>query len=595
MSISPLELVPGESLGPFQLGSLLFNVLNHLRSYRQSYPSVKLLWDDSNPATSPIYLILSKPPLHLTFESKSQRLLRIELNPSFTTTTSSSTGSWVSYRGKLLTSRENDEEDEEDVVRTVRRVLGPTYLPAKPSSSNDHQEQVEVEEMLSYPGVTIGVTDKGSKLNRVILTPIPAPTTDTTSRGGGDEEEAWLNPTLPPSPVIATGDLKLAEINIDPLTREPISVTLNFHQPGGRRPDSNSPSTSTSIEPVELKIGETTNEDLLCQLGSSVRIFWKEDDRMSIHTTTLNPFAASSSSEDSSSHSSVADPSLTLNPYFLSYPHLGLTLLLATSGEGNGDLLYKILLHSNLPGQYNFGRNSKCNWRINVVSPTRGKEEEDLEEGEDQEGEVEIGIGGEEQFSRIKEFFLTKRGGGRGRGGERKKESSSTSSASSSSSQPPIITTPSSPLPIPTSTSTTTTGDATSNSSSSSNNKKKKKSKTNATITSSLKEIDLLGSSLESSPTSSSPLQQQQQSGRAPSPLRNADTEEEQEKEKGEVIEMVETKPMILDRTAYASTNSTSRDVNHDRAELRTTEIHGFPGIAFEVTKQGNVETVWIF
>lgn len=238
-----------------------------------------------------------------------------------------------------------------------------------------------------------------------------------------------------------------------------------------------------------------------------------------------------------------------------------MTLLLTNSSEGGGDLLFKILLHSNLPGQYNFGRNSKCNWRIKVLSR---REEEDQEEGEDQEREVEIGIGGEEQFSRIKEFFLTKRGGGGGRGGERKKESSSTSSFSS---QPPIITTPSSPLPIP-ETSTPTTGDATS--SSSSNNKKKKKSgKTTTTTTSSLKELDLLGSSLESSPTSSSPLQQQL--GRTPSPLRNADTEEEQEKEKGKVIEMVETKPMILDRTAYASTNGTSRDVNHDRAEVRTT------------------------
>lgn len=73
MSITPLDLVPGDSLGPFQLGeiesidprllarsllslptgSLLFNVLNHVRSYRQAYPSAKLLWDDEVCRSSP--------------------------------------------------------------------------------------------------------------------------------------------------------------------------------------------------------------------------------------------------------------------------------------------------------------------------------------------------------------------------------------------------------------------------------------------------------------------------------------------------------------------------------------------------------------
>jgi hypothetical protein len=33
------------------------------------------------------------------------------------------------------------------------------------------------------------------------------------------------------------------------------------------------------LSPVELKIGETTSEDVLCDLGGAIRTFWKEDVR----------------------------------------------------------------------------------------------------------------------------------------------------------------------------------------------------------------------------------------------------------------------------------------------------------------------------
>lgn len=70
----PLDLVPGSALGPFRLGpfpqlsslptsmsltqthsnslpsivtgSLLFNVLNHVREYRDTYPHANLAWDE---------------------------------------------------------------------------------------------------------------------------------------------------------------------------------------------------------------------------------------------------------------------------------------------------------------------------------------------------------------------------------------------------------------------------------------------------------------------------------------------------------------------------------------------------------------------
>lgn len=96
------------------------------------------------PSTAPIHLVLTTPPLSLLFHPLSQRLTRIEVrdNP----------GEWVEYHGRSL--REGPPEDgEDDVVKTVRRVMGPTYSASA--------EGGDGEEVLSYPGVAFGVKPTG--------------------------------------------------------------------------------------------------------------------------------------------------------------------------------------------------------------------------------------------------------------------------------------------------------------------------------------------------------------------------------------------------------------------------------------------------
>jgi len=39
-------------------------------------------------------------------------------------------------------------------------------------------------------------------------------------------------------------------------------------------------------KPVRIRLGETTAQDLVCDLGPPLRTFYKEDDRMSIHSRT---------------------------------------------------------------------------------------------------------------------------------------------------------------------------------------------------------------------------------------------------------------------------------------------------------------------
>lgn len=37
-------------------------------------------------------------------------------------------------------------------------------------------------------------------------------------------------------------------------------------------------------QPIWIRIGQTTSQDLICDLGSPLRTFYKEDDRMTIHS-----------------------------------------------------------------------------------------------------------------------------------------------------------------------------------------------------------------------------------------------------------------------------------------------------------------------
>lgn len=92
------------------------------------------------PSKSDVHLIITSPLLALLFESSTQRLTRIEVTGE--------AGSWVAYRGKSLKAA--GAEEEEDVVKTVRRVMGPTYNSGKASGE-------EGEEVLSYPGVAFAV------------------------------------------------------------------------------------------------------------------------------------------------------------------------------------------------------------------------------------------------------------------------------------------------------------------------------------------------------------------------------------------------------------------------------------------------------
>jgi len=138
------------------------------------------------------------------------------------------------------------------------------------------------------------------------------------------------------------GELKKALVKFD--STGPVSVLLSFYLPPGA-----SPFQST---PVEIRVGETTAQDLIADIGSPLRVHYKEDDRMKIHK-------ASSSAD--SDHDAQSDES---EGYFYNYFQYGVDFLLS----GKTHIVQKIILHSNVPGTYLFQRYKRCPWEIEVPS-----------------------------------------------------------------------------------------------------------------------------------------------------------------------------------------------------------------------------------
>ncbi|KAK4050323.1 hypothetical protein OIO90_005116 [Microbotryomycetes sp. JL221] len=378
---SLLDIVPGDSLGQFKLGTNLFTVINLLRTRSKEYTDVKVAWDDKascTPTTSNVNLYLTKPPLTLTFEPKAQRLSRIELAQSTldsttneVTTTESDVRHWIRYKGTTFGDKHDKDRDDEttDVVKVVRTVMGPTYGNTETHEDSDSRKQSIRHEMLCYPGVAFGVTrqllhKRRSELSRVIVTPLPTPPDVPI-------EQAWLHPVLLEDTTLIEPVLRTATIQLERSTGKPSHVELRFrnnvrqHQQG-------------QVSPITIKLGETTTEDVMCDLGSPIRSFWKEDDRMSIH-----------------SRPSSIDPSLLPNAYFWSYPQHGLTFMF----DPIQHFMIKMILHSNLPGQVGFVQTSICPWILKFNNHD--------DHNHDDENESNQSFTLQNNFKTISNFFLS--------------------------------------------------------------------------------------------------------------------------------------------------------------------------------------------
>ncbi|KAA1466328.1 UPF0183-domain-containing protein [Dentipellis sp. KUC8613] len=296
LSALDLDIRPANGLGIFLLGSSLWSVLDLLRTHQHTFPHVDVKYDPDSP-TTPVLLHL-RPHLDLLFSGHQQRLHTIAVrrlrDPNFPLT--------LRYKDRVLS-----DPDTELRRVGVNLAFGPTY------PGND----------LRYPGVSFSFQDEAlpdsspqqaedrmQQVKRVLIS-------QTGFDGGVRDALAEVDDCQ-----AMHGDLSEAIAKVHD------GVLLRFYP--------------NETEPVHIRLGATTAQDLLCELGPPLRTFYKEDDRMSIHSR--NP-----------SEEEPAEPS-----YFYNYFQYGLDFLISDVTH----VVKKIILHTNVPGSALFQRYKRCPWQI---------------------------------------------------------------------------------------------------------------------------------------------------------------------------------------------------------------------------------------
>ncbi|KZV77194.1 UPF0183-domain-containing protein [Peniophora sp. CONT] len=300
-----LDLRPGTGAGAFSIGQSLWNVLDYLRQRSQLFNQVDVKYDPD--ATASPVVVHVRPHLDLLFSPAHQRLHTIAIrqlqdSPPLT----------IGYKGAVLSAPGAEFRRKDASI-----AFGPTY------EGDD----------LRYPGVRFcfagdnatsptapsGQGDREQRVQRILVTQADA-----------DPNAGPRDPLSEVLPCTAM-DGELAEA----VVRVHDGVTMRFW------PDLK--------DAIRIRIGVTTAQDLVLDLGEPLRTFYKEDDRMSIH--------ARERGDDN-----AAEPA-----YFYNYFQYGVDFLISDSTH----IVKKIILHTNVPGSPLFQRYKRCPWQI------EGKPEDD--------------------------------------------------------------------------------------------------------------------------------------------------------------------------------------------------------------------------
>ncbi|KAI0650757.1 UPF0183-domain-containing protein [Trametes meyenii] len=317
-----VDVRPGSGLGMFEIGTSLWNVLDTLRGLQHFFPQVDVKYDPDTP-TTPVILHL-RPHLDLLFSGYHQRLHTISIrklrdpNPPLTLT----------YKNSVLSS-------SEDVLKRVgvSRMFGPTYpgddlrYPGISFSFEEDSRGDTLKSPVTQPD------DRQQEVKRVIL----------SQKNPDNEPKDALDEVSECSAM--AGELARAIAKVHE------GVTLQFYPSGS--------------EPVQILLGSSKAQDLTVELGPPLRIHYKEDDRMTIHSRS------SQSEVDADSD------------YFYNYQQHGVDFLIS----GSTHTVKKIVLHSNVPGTPLFQKYKRCPWEIEGhpeddedESPPRKKFHERIEE-----------------------------------------------------------------------------------------------------------------------------------------------------------------------------------------------------------------------
>ncbi|KAJ2956512.1 hypothetical protein NQZ79_g7622 [Umbelopsis isabellina] len=350
-----LSISPGTSLGPFRIGTSIWEIISFLRERSSFFPQVELKYSQEDPLGLDFIISLPQNGLNLRCDGSLQRLRCIEC--------------YDISKVKLI-YQNND--------------VRPTYPGEFDASESAYS--------LNYPGLsfTFPIPSRHQELYSS-STELPLEFPDGTTPIANhvyvyNGSQNWRQCSLPNLQKIISENNnstqgrygKKGRREVERVIAEPnVGITLIF--PLGNTSvgtsDSHSEDSSTTSAAsggtVKVLVRSTTPQDLLSDLGKPSCIFYKEEDKMRIHSVLDEPSSdkgkpdngdeedTTSESENVVSGENAVDKGIeAAQPadYFFNYFYLGIDVLF----DGSAHVCKKIVLHGNIPGHFDFQRYKRC-------------------------------------------------------------------------------------------------------------------------------------------------------------------------------------------------------------------------------------------
>ncbi|KAF2856588.1 hypothetical protein T440DRAFT_3889 [Plenodomus tracheiphilus IPT5] len=269
-----MQLIPGRSVGFMTLGCSLHEILTTIKAEVKAFPRFQLYHDDLRPISSPIQLVLPDNGLRLQFDGPDQRLRLIEV---------------LDFAKAKLVYKDIEVFKPGDGYSGVLgvsagprfrhiydKLLGPTYggeyLPPK---SEDLDAQGTYN--LSYPGVAFNFPVQHSAYSpkKEFISLLSSSATGPATSMAVFAGESWqkARATLFSAIPLNPRSLAVTKSKEGPDEIELIKVHGEGKIELVRR----------SNPPFWIILSETTPQDLIMELGAPDSIYRKNDHRLSIH------------------------------------------------------------------------------------------------------------------------------------------------------------------------------------------------------------------------------------------------------------------------------------------------------------------------
>lgn len=336
LSVSPEHSISSRSWS-FILGMPLPQIIHIIRQQVEEIKSVTLVYSDQNPIDKDICLYLPQDGITLVFDCTTQRLRTIEI-----------------YDLSKVMLMYSDRPFCSPQIQPTLAMINQTFGATVPGVYNSEQHLLTI----NYRGISFHfnlafqqIHSEKFGLESIQLKPdTPSPVLSNIHIFSGETLSSS------PVPVIATKFLSGAvhAARVEALWTKGRLQGLAFYLNREYTNITSSISETQAQEVVLKKVFFNDKlQDVLSALGSPSKIFYKDEDKMRIHSMKKTLHSRKQSD------------------FFCNYFSLGVDILC----DAKTSRVKKFILHTNFPGHYNFDLYTRCPFSIRMIRGVGGDSE----------------------------------------------------------------------------------------------------------------------------------------------------------------------------------------------------------------------------